>query len=215
MSQRVTNINRTPAIQPEKPRKVFAFPAEPSVHSQPEPELPTEPAKTSGKVRIRLLRLDRKLLLVVPVVIVFIAGAAILLTGNSQPDPIPVNIKQEADFTLYYPQKLPAGFRFDEAKYDASTRVVTYDYVADGGNKLYFSLQPKPTGFNFDNFDKEQLSGAHQTDTPIGTATIGILQQETVSSVVADKTWILISAGEKISLDQLEQVSKSLAPAKK
>jgi hypothetical protein len=165
-------------------------------------------------MRIRPPRLSRKLL-IIPVAIVVIAGTAILFTRGSQPDPIPADIKQQADFTLYYPKKLPADFHFDEAKYDASSRVVTYDYSTKEGNKLYFSLQPKPSGFNFDDFDKKQLSGAHQTDTPIGTATIGILQQETVSSVVADKTWVLISGGEKISLDQLEQVSKSLAPASK
>jgi hypothetical protein len=146
------------------------------------------------------------------VVVAVITGAVIFVVRNSQHDPLPADVKQEANFALYYPKEVPSGFHFDQAKYDASTRVVTYDYTTSDGNKLYFSLQPKPAKFNFDNFNKKQLAGAHQTETPVGTATIGILQQETVSSVVTDKTWIIISAGEKVSLDQLDQVSRSLAP---
>ena len=145
------------------------------------------------------------------VIIVVILG--LFLHGRSH-DPLPAAIKKEANFTLYYPKQLPPGFHFDEAKYDPSTKVVTYDYTNSAGNKIYFSLQPKPANFNFDAFNKKQLSGAHQIDTPVGTATIGILEQETVSSVVTDKTWLLIGAGEKVSLDQLEQASKSLAAVK-
>lgn len=147
------------------------------------------------------------------VVIVIAVITGLVLHGRSR-DPLPADIKQEAGFRLYYPEQVPAGFHFDEAKYDSSAKVVTYDYTNTDGNKIYFSLQPKPANFNFNDFNKKQLSGAHQIDTPSGTATIGILQQETVSSVVTDKSWVLISAGEKVSLDQLEQVSKSLTPVK-
>lgn len=219
MPRRVTDLNRIPARQPEKPRRTFAFPVEPR-RSQYGPESlasvrPLEEPNKRRELRIPLPRLgSRKLLVPAMALIVVMAGATVFFARDSQHDPIPASIKQKAGFTLYYPKSLPAGFHFDEASYDPSTKVVTYDYATNGGNKLYFSLQPKPSSFNFDNFNKKQLSGAHQTSTPIGTATIGILQQETVSSVVTDKTWIIISAGEKINLDQLEQVSKSLTPAK-
>lgn len=169
------------------------------------PKLPRE-------LRIRLPSFRPVLVVISTVVVIIIVGIVVFVFQGRAGDPLPAGVKQEANFTLYYPKKLPAGFHFDKAIYDSSTKVVTYDYVTDTGNKLYFSLQPKPEGFNFDEFNKKQLAGAHQTSTPIGMATIGILQQATVSSVVTDKTWILISAGEKISLDQLEQVSKSLAP---
>lgn len=174
---------------------------------QAKPELTRE-------LRIRLPNFRSILAIISMVAVIIIVGIVVFVFQGRAQDPLPADVKQEANFTLYYPRKLPAGLHFDKAIYDSSTRVVTYDYATDIGNKLYFSLQPKPEGFNFDDFNKKQLSGAHQTSTPVGVATIGILQQETVSSVVTDKTWILISAGEKISLDQLEQVSKSLTPVK-
>jgi len=213
MSHRATDFNPKTPRRAEQPRRAFAFPAEPGRRSEPEPITPVvqKPQAPKG-VYVRLPRPGLKVLAAIVAIVVAVAAVVIFVARPGGHDPLPADIKKEANFTLYYPKKVPEGFHFDNALYDASTHVVTYDYTTNDGNKLYFSLQPKPSNFNFDNFNKKQLSGAHQTDTPIGAATIGILQQETVSSVVTDKTWVLISAGEKVSLDQLEQVSKSLTP---
>ena len=166
--------------------------------------------RTPRELRIRLPRFRPVILTAGVIALALVISVAAIVAHGRSHDPLPADIRQEAGFTLYYPAHVPTGFRFDEAKYDPSAKVVTYDYANADGNKIYFSLQPKPANFDFNDFNKKQLSGAHQIDTPVGTATIGILQPETVSSVVTNKTWILISAGEKVSLDQLEQASKSL-----
>jgi hypothetical protein len=139
--------------------------------------------------------------------------AAFIFFTHGHNDPLPEKIKREANFTLYYPTKVPSGFRFDEVAYDSSTKVVTYDYSTIDGDKIFFSLQPKPRNFNFNDFNKKQISGASQISTPLGTATLGVLQKQTLSSIVTDKTWILIGAGQNVNLQQLEQVTQSLVPA--
>jgi hypothetical protein len=124
-------------------------------------------------------------------------------------------VKEQASFPLYYPTDLPKGFRFDQAAFDASVNVLTYDYSTVDGNRIYFSLQPKPKKSDYDRFSKKQLTGPSQIETQVGQATIGVLQGQTVSSVLTDKTWILITSGENVNLQQLEQVSQSLRAVKK
>lgn len=178
-----------------------------SVRQTPEPRRPRE-------LRIRLPQFRLKTLLVLAVIACLAGIAALFLISNSSRDPFPESVKQQAHFPLYYPTELPEGFRFDQAAYDASVNVMTYDYSTPDGNRIYFSLQPKPKKFDFDRFNKKQLTGTSQVETPVGTATVGVLQEQTVSSVVTDKTWVLITSGEKVSLQQLQQVSQSLRPVK-
>jgi hypothetical protein len=154
------------------------------------------------------------LMVTVLAVVIIIVVVITLIVSKTPPDPLPESVKSKANFTLYYPTSIPAGFHFDEAAYDPSTHVVTYDYTTSEGDKLYFSLQPKPGNFDFNNFYKKQLSGTIQTSTPLGIANIGVLQKETVSSIVANKTWIIIGAGGNVNIALLEQVSKSLVVAK-
>jgi hypothetical protein len=183
---------------------------------QPKENQATVPVhkKETGRKREVTLRLPGWRLLVIGFVVVCaLVGAFLIFNQHLHSDPLPKSVKEQAHFPLYYPTKVPPKFRFDSAAYDASANVVTYDYSTPDGGKIFFSLQPKPSNFNFDDFRKKQLSGAHQVSIPLGTATIGVLQGQTVSSVVTDKTWILIGSGEKVSIDQLEKVSQSLAKA--
>lgn len=138
-----------------------------------------------------------------------------IFTKDKVEDPIPSSIKQKVGFSLYYPTKLPDEFRFDEIAYDSEAKVVTYSYSATGGKRLYFSQQKKPDNFNFDDFRNKQLAGSTQLDTNLGKATIGLLQNQTTSSIVTDDTWILISVGGDINIDQLKEVSQNLAKSNK
>jgi hypothetical protein len=188
----------------------------PQSHAGPKgvADWPEEGRKPPRELRIKIPRFSLKLVIICVVVICVVGGGIFFALNRSGHDPLPYTVKQQAHFQLYYPTFVPDGFRFDEAAYDPSTKVVTYDYSTINGNRIYFSLQPKPAGFNFDKFNKKQLTGTSQVATPLGTATVGVLQEQTVSSIVTDKTWIIISSGEKVSLDQLQQVSKSLKPVK-
>jgi hypothetical protein len=177
-----------------------------------QPERPATPRKR--EVTLRLPGPKLMVLMLIAVCLVGV-GAFMVVTRLNRHDPLPANIKCQANFPLYYPTKVPAGFRFDEAAYDPETHVVTYDYSTVDGNKVYFSLQPKPAHFNFNDFNKKQISGGSQVSTSIGTATVGVLQKQTVSSLVTDKTWILIGAGGKINISQLTQISQSMAPVRK
>lgn len=134
---------------------------------------------------------------------------------NSAPaDPLPQDVKQQAKqegFNLYYPTKLPSSdFYFDQAAYDQADKVVTYKYAAPGGKALYVSIQPKPKDLNYEEFRTKQLTGARQIDTPLGTADIGLLHEVTVSSIITDKEWIMISSGQGVDIGNLEQASRSL-----
>jgi hypothetical protein len=145
---------------------------------------------------------------------VIIGLVYLLCQSKFHTDPLPVKIKQEANFPLYYPTKVPTGFRFDEAAYDTETQVVSYDYSTIDGSKIFFTLQPKPANFDFNKFNNKQISGGTQIATKFGMATVGVLQKQTVSSIVTDKTWILVGSGEKVNIQQLEQISQDLAEVK-
>ena len=125
-----------------------------------------------------------------------------------QQDPISSSIRQQVDYTLYYPAKLSNDFQFDEIAFDQETKVVTYKYSSKD-KSIFFSLQKKPDNFNFDEFNK-QMTGVREIKTPLGNGSAGTLQNQTVSSVLADNTWVLITAGPNTTIDDLETASKSL-----
>lgn len=152
-----------------------------------------------------------KIVLIIFVVLIlgFISVFFLMNNKASQEDPISNSIKQQVDYTLYYPAKLSDDFHFDEIAFDQETKVVTYKY-SSSDKSIFFSLQKKPDGLNYDEFRNKQMTGIREVKTSIGTASAGTLQNQTVSSLLTDNTWVLITAGPGTSIDDLEQASKAL-----
>ena len=154
------------------------------------------------------LKLSKKLIIIPPLLLAIIGGAVYWQT-REESTPVPASFQVSTNFTMYYPASLPEGFEYDEIAHDKETGVVTYS-IASGDRKLYFSLQSKPDGFDLDGFNNEKITGGRNFDTKIGQLTTGVFENQTVGSIIANSTWVMITAGPGTSLDDIENVGKSM-----
>lgn len=152
-------------------------------------------------------RLSLRLLVVVAVLTTVIAAAWLVLNRPVSP-PFSEQAKSSG-LTLYYPSRPLAGYRYGQTAYDPEIKVVSYELV-NGERKLLFTLQPKNSDFNFTKFHREQITASRTLKTPNGEAVIGTLTPATVSSVLADRTWILITASGPVPIGDLEETSRRL-----
>lgn len=154
------------------------------------------------------LKISKKLIIILFLIILLAAGFIFWQTRETS-TPVPANFQVKTEFTMYYPKTLPDDFEYDEIAQDDETRVVTYS-IASGDRKLYFSLQSKPDDFDLEAFNSEKITGGRTFETKIGPLTTGVFENQTVGSIIADSTWILITAGPGTSLDDIENVGKSM-----
>ena len=153
----------------------------------------------------------KRLIILTPLLILIVAaGSTYLYLNGTPPSPIPKTVSQSVAFQLYYPSKLPEGYTFDKSSFNSSNQVVIYALLQQGKKKVFVTNQPEPAGFNFDDFNKKQLSGSKTVLTPYGEAVVGIFGDKIVGSIVIDKTWILINTAEENGAAPVEQILKSL-----
>lgn len=100
--------------------------------------------------------------------------------------------------------------RVNPSSFDATSQVVTFSFSYDSGKKLIFTEQPKPEGFDFNNFYEEQLADKRTVDTAVGSATIGLFEGSSFASVVTDKTWVIMRAPSGIDSNSLARVISGL-----
>lgn len=156
------------------------------------------------------LKLSKKSLVNLLLIVLITLLAGIIFSKLREPDsPVPASFRVNTEFSMYYPKALPEGFEYDEIAQDTETGVVTYS-IASGERKLYFSLQPRPDGFDLEGFNREKITGGRTFETKIGPLTTGVLENQTVGSIVANDTWVLITAGPGTSLDDIENAGKSM-----
>ena len=147
--------------------------------------------------------------LIIVGIFLFVSGVAALQGIARANEKIPTEIRAKVDFPLYYPSEVPPGYRIDEESFTATRDVASYAF--DGpDNRVSISVQPKPPGFDFDNFHSKQITGGEPLDTPVGKATIGTLGDRIVSSMVTDRAWILINGPAKTETSVLERLSQRM-----
>lgn len=143
-------------------------------------------------------------------VVLSVAGAIIVNMQRQPPSPIPRQIIASAGTPLYYPADLPPGFAIDTSSIEYTQRVLTYTVTYDGGKKLAFSVQPKPSDFDFSSFYAE----GRRIESSLGPAYVGAVGGNTVVSITSDKTWILIGVPDQIETPQLEAVVANFTQAR-
>jgi hypothetical protein len=126
------------------------------------------------------------------VLLVACAGGLLFYKFDVSHNPIPKDIRQHTSFPLYYPAKLPNGWRVDEHSFQATGDVVTYIIKGSSGN-LNVSIQRRPETFDFTTFYDRSLSSTFQFATPIGQAAIGKANGRFIGSLVGDTSWVIIS----------------------
>lgn len=167
--------------------------------------------KTNGR------RSNRTLLLIIGGVIAVLLVAAASLAGalylqRSNNARIPKDIWERVPFPAYYVRSIPDNFSVDTQsyRYDSQGKVFSFSIVGDNKQKVLVTQQPNPVDFDIAAFNNQELQDATATITPHGKAVIGKKNGRRVASLQIDTTWILFSAPEKISNDELSSLLDGL-----
>jgi hypothetical protein len=93
---------------------------------------------------------------------------------------IPVSVKQQLNFQLYYPVGLPKGLSVDPTSFKVPSANVMVFVIKDGANKINVSEQvvPPANQLNIDQFYQQNVNGALQFSTSQGHAAVGSLHSD-------------------------------------
>src|ERR1700733_1000499 len=99
---------------------------------------------------------------------------AILVTGGLfifyPPNPFPKDMRSHAAAPLYYPTQLPPRFTINQDSFSQTNNVIIYSFDTPDGNKLHFSIEKVPAGYDFDRLYGITLQDTKTVATPLGTA---------------------------------------------
>lgn len=125
-------------------------------------------------------------------------------------NPFPADIRQSAGVDLLYPGQLPAGYKIDPASFQNTNGILIYD-ADNGDQRLVFTIQKTPGGFDFSSFYKQQFQNIQQISTPFGQASIGINSSRYLGSLNDGDTWLLLSTNSStVSRDDMSMVMTHL-----
>ena len=98
-------------------------------------------------------------------------------------------------FPLYFPTKLPEGFKIELGSISQpESNIVVYAISDDKEQRIHISLQAAPEDLNLDPVENT-FSNKRVVPTSHGDVTVGINKVGSeMANVVADKTWIIINS---------------------
>lgn len=138
-------------------------------------------------------------------------GLGIWWRDSHNTNPFPVNIRQTAGFTLYYPNDPTMKVDPQSVQLAENNTVLAY-IVHYQSHQLYVTIQAKPaSGLNFDTFTK-RFSNPVQFLTTNGTATVGQLSGRQTGSLLTPNGWVLISSPLNTPPNLIADMLKQLVP---
>lgn len=144
-----------------------------------------------------IIYLMAKKLVTAFLILVFLGGLGVggwlYLKGKGEPSPIPAAVRQQVDFPLYYPSRLPDGYAVSQTP-TVSESVVVMAVKTPSGNNVFISQQAAPTGLDYQKFLNDELKRPREYSTPAGVAYIGGPVGRMLGSILTSKTWILLNA---------------------
>lgn len=169
----------------------------------------------------RIIRRYSTLFFLTTAILVFIV-LSLLVVASRKPriaiSPVPNNISRAVSFPIYYPdqKKLPRGYTLSSNSFSKPVpNGVTYSVLYGHGQKIVFSLQPKPSNNELQGFSSNYIPLHNSYSTPIGQALLGAYNTKVgtetlVSLPTNSNTWIILTAPYNINQDELKQVLSSL-----
>lgn len=192
-------------------------------HTQGAPALalptPKIEATEEPKRRHKTKRRHRSLRIMVLVIVLLIVTVAVGVFGyiklskdsTQSQHYFPSSVTQgHVKMQLYYPTKLPSGYRVNDDFKTPQANVVTYSILDPKNNRYVLAIQPLPDGLNIDD-QKTKMLNADSINTSYGSAIVGT----TVDGLLAfirtdDGSLIIIHALNKDTQTQLETIVRSL-----
>lgn len=146
------------------------------------------------------------------IIAVGIIGWTLRQNSMSQNNIFSTSIKSSVNFTLFYPTSLPEGFAINKQSIQTTQgQVITYTASDNTGHHIIFSIQQKPSTFDYDTFYAKSLSGTFRFSTTNGDAAVGKTPTGTLGSFVSGDSWVLVTSDEKnLSTAVFQTVIKSL-----
>ncbi|HET7320232.1 MAG TPA: hypothetical protein VFI84_01435 [Candidatus Saccharimonadales bacterium] len=128
--------------------------------------------------------------------------------------PVPKTVAQSVKFPVYYPdpKKLPKGYILDTDSFaNPLNQGVQYAVGYDGGKKIVFTVQTKPSDNDLQAFNNSYIPLRIDYKTPLGQAEIGAYQLQTLVSVpINNGPWVIITAPGDINPADLKQILLAL-----
>jgi flagellar basal body-associated protein FliL len=155
----------------------------------------------------------KKILILISMVIIIVAlviGGAMYSIRSRDSDPIPLSFQKAVSFKVYYPDisKLPMGYSIANNSYSLPAKnVLVYAINYSNGRHLDVSLQTKPSSTSLKEFISVHMPLNKTLKTPIGEATIGVINNQAVASLpTRSNTWIILSGPLQNNQAQLQQI---------
>ncbi len=138
-------------------------------------------------------------------------GVTLYLMYGTKAGLIPAKIKERLDFPVYVPDRLPGDFKIAAGSFSIDQGVLIFKAQDTNGATIAFTEQRKPQNVDFDDFNDTQLADAKKIDGAPFSSTAGTAAQGSnmVLSVVADKTWIIMTSGSLGDKD-IELIAQSI-----
>ena len=146
---------------------------------------------------------------IVAFVIIGLGVGAYFVFGMSH-NPIPAVVRSQVKFDLFYPSKLPNGWKLDKNSFTASSQLVVYK-LKNGNNTIVVNTQAKPKDLDLNYFYTKGLSGAVKFTTPLGDAAVGKSSGQLIGSLTSTNSWILATSSnsKSVSSDTLRSILSS------
>ncbi len=133
---------------------------------------------------------------------------------RSEPVPIPKGVRQSVSFNLYYPSKLPSGYKFDKTSLTNSNNVVFYAFNnAEANQTITVSLQALPDNFDPQSTLKNSISAT--LPTAVGNAYFTATKDQDFYTIATpEKTLIFVRGNHQAGL-AMQSLIQKLQPVKK
>jgi len=119
---------------------------------------------------------------------------------------VPSKIKSQAEIPVFNPTKLPSGFKINKNSFNVTQgNIITYYAENTSKDKINFTIQARPSNFNFDKFYSETMSNSTRFSTPLGEAAVGKAGGHLLGSLATTKSWALITgSNDNIDTDKIQ-----------
>jgi hypothetical protein len=149
--------------------------------------------------------------------IVFMIGGILVLSGFLtyllvfyDAGPIPKKYKQGLNFSLYYPESLPARYSVDQTSFKREGDVLIFSIKNNGGKNIAVSQQALPSEgvAHQENNAPLSIPGERVFTTSIGQVHLGLWGDKYVADIVTPKTWVILNV-TGLTADQATAVAKT------
>jgi hypothetical protein len=146
------------------------------------------------------------------IVLCLIIGGILVWNTNHVTSLVPPSVSHQVHFDIYYPDptRLPSGYSLDAQSFTANHTTVLYK-IHHGDQELIVTLQQKPSTLAIQTFYHVHMPLTITVPTKVGTASLGVLNNETVVSLPTNtNTWLLMTAPLNADEAQIRRVIQAM-----